>query len=224
MKNFGFNRLVAVNPCKFDNEAQARAMHAKDILESAKIYKRFGNAIKPFDTVVGTTCEFSKSDRHHLRKAITPGELAGMVADIDGSMGILFGREDYGLYNTELKHCDIVVTIPASPEYPSMNLSHSVSIILYEMFRGGQDIFRPVEATGFEKEKVWEMFQIYLDAIDFPMHRRDKATVLMKKILGRCSLSKWEFHTVMGIFSTAVKKIRRESRKKKRSRRPDKLL
>jgi tRNA/rRNA methyltransferase len=48
-------------------------------------------------------------------------------------LSILFGREDVGLLNEELKLCDLVVRISTSHEYPVMNLPHAVAVILYDL-------------------------------------------------------------------------------------------
>ena len=48
---------------------------------------------------------------------------------------LVFGRENYGLYKDELALCETTVTIPTSPDYPVLNLSHAVGIVLYEINR-----------------------------------------------------------------------------------------
>jgi tRNA/rRNA methyltransferase len=52
----------------------------------------------------------------------------------NGQVAILFGSEDNGLSREDLLACDAVVVIPANPAYPTMNLSHAVTICLYEAF------------------------------------------------------------------------------------------
>ena len=52
-----------------------------------------------------------------------------------GKVLILLGREDIGLKNEELKICDVVVSIPANPEYPIMNVSHAAAINFYEIYK-----------------------------------------------------------------------------------------
>ena len=116
----------------------------------------------------------------------------------------MFGRENYGLYNTEVEKCDAVVTIPASKEYPILNISHSASIIFYELFcaQKGEKEFR--KASGFERNKLLEHFKNLLDAVNYPEHKKKKTTEMFQRILGRAVLSKWEFHTQMGVFSKTL--------------------
>jgi len=63
----------------------------------------------------------------------SPRELHGMLSRVEGTVSILFGRENWGLNNDEIRRSDIVCTVPTSPGYPIMNISHAVAIIAYEL-------------------------------------------------------------------------------------------
>ncbi|MEE9150472.1 MAG: RNA methyltransferase [Thermoplasmata archaeon] len=216
MKNFGLKDLILVNPCEIGNECYCRSMHAKEIVEDAKLHENLDSAIKDLDFIVGTSGFETKSDKKHLRKNLSPKEFAVKMRDIKGRVGIIFGRENYGLYNTELEKCDAVITIPASQEYPILNISHSASIIFYEIFsvQGKKKEIR--EASRFERDKVLEHFKELLDAINYPEHKKKKTTVMFQRILGRAVLSKWEFHTLMGVFSKTLKAVQKSMDKSPR--------
>jgi len=62
----------------------------------------------------------------------SPKELRERVKDADGRISILFGRENWGLNNEEVKRSDMICTIPTAEEYPILNLSHAVGIVCYE--------------------------------------------------------------------------------------------
>ena len=49
------------------------------------------------------------------------------------NLAIIFGREDSGLTNNELLLANKTINIPTSKNNPSLNLSHAVSIVLYEL-------------------------------------------------------------------------------------------
>ena len=135
MKNFGFKKLVLINPCKLEDSAYYQASHARDIVQDAKIYENLGDFVeeKQITTIVGTS-GIAGGSYNIPRISITPEEL-GKNMQVDGNIAILFGREGEGLSNDELKLCDILVTIPASDEYPIMNISHAAAIIFYEIFQ-----------------------------------------------------------------------------------------
>jgi len=65
--------------------------------------------------------------RHKLAPRVSPGKT------MEGGVALLLGREDFGLFEEELARCDLLVTIPASREYPILNLSHAAAILLYEL-------------------------------------------------------------------------------------------
>ena len=210
MKNFQINDLYLVNPCEIGDECLSRAKHGKDIVENANHVETIEEAITGLDFIVGTSGIASKSHKKHLRRNLTPKDLAQKMSDIEGSVGLLFGREDYGLYNSELELCDNVVTIPASSDYPVLNISHAASIILYEIFQVQVKDREVKEASGFEKDKMMGHFTSLLDVIDYPKHKKKKTRVMFQRILGRAVLSKWEFHELMGVFSRTLNTIARK--------------
>ncbi len=204
MKNFGVSDLRLVKPCYVGDEAYKRAMHAGDVLDNARSFTNLDEALKDIDYIIGTSGIESISDKKYLRKNITPKELASKTTEIEGMSGVLFGREDFGLYNTELEKCDVVVTIPSNPDYPILNLSHSVAVILYELFVIEAKRTKTKKASGFERDKLIEHFENFLDYIKYPEHKRKNTTVMFQRLLGRAALSKWEFHCFMGVFSRAM--------------------
>lgn len=207
MKNFGLSEMVLVNPCEIGDDCLSRAKHAKEVVESADIFQNLDDAVAEIDYLVGTSGVDSESDKKHLRNNLTPREFATRITEIEGRIGIMFGRENYGLYNEELRNCDTVITIPSSKEYPILNLSHSASIIFYEMFTSQVKKKGKKEASGFEKDKMMQHFTDLLVAVDYPQHKRKKTTVMFQRILGRAVLSKWEFHTLMGVFSRTLNSL-----------------
>ena len=219
MLNFDIDDLVLVRPCERGQESFKRAMHADKVLEMARVYDSLDDALKGFNYIVGTSDQTTQIDRKHLRKAVTPKELMEHLKKVTGKVAILFGREDFGLFNTELERCDIFVSIPNSEKYPTMNLSHAVAVILYEIFLNKTEVWKPTASSEFERSKLMELFNVYMDAIEFPSFKRKNATTMFKRIMGRADISKWEFYTLMGVFSRAIKKIDRVSKGKKWSRR-----
>lgn len=214
MKNFGLKDLVLVNPSDVGEEAYQRAMHAKDILDNSQAHDNLDSALEGLDYVVGTTGFDTGKDKKHLRKNLVPRDFTAKMGEMEGKVGIMFGREDYGLYNEELMKCDAVITIPSSPDYPILNISHAATIVFYEIFNadigGGTRAIR--QASGFEKDKMLAQFTGFLDVIEYPDHKKQKTTVMFQRILGRAVLSKWEFHTLMGIFRGAVKAFERKGK------------
>jgi len=208
MMNFGFKDLMIVSNSFSVDEEECRkmAVHAQEVLDNAAIIPNFGEALRRVDYMVGTSSIESKNDKRHLRNAIALREFSSKAYEIEGTIGIAFGREDYGLLNRELKSCDIMLKIPTSYDYPSLNLSHAVGIVLYEIFSSRGKISQPRPADRLEKEKLYEYFDRLLDSINYPEHKKENTKVMFRRIIGRAMLSKWEYHTLMGVLKKSMTK------------------
>lgn len=215
MMNFDVEKLYVVNPCEIDNVCYARAMHATKILDNAKIFSCFEDAVKNLDYLVATSSVESKTDKRHLRNPLLLEDFAEKIIDVQGKIGLVFGREDYGLFNEEIAACDIMLKIPTSESYPSLNLAHAVTVVLYSIYLRKAFIPKRRRPLGsLEKQKLYEFFGQLLDDIDYPPHKKEHTKIMFKRIMGRAMPSKWEYHTLMGVFSRTLGKIKRKETKK----------
>ncbi len=208
MMNFDFEKLYLVNPCKIDDEGYARSKHAHEILENALIFDNFKEVANKMDYLIATSSIENKKDKKHLRKSVIVSEFSQKIFEVEGKIGLVFGREDYGLYNDEIAKCDVMLKIPSSEKYLSLNLSHAVAIVLYNIFLNRS--FEPKETRdmgNIEKEKLFEAFSNLLDSINYPIHKKEKTEIMFKRIIGRSMPSKWEFHTLMGVLNKYNKNI-----------------
>jgi len=120
-------------------------------------------------------------------------------------LSILFGREDVGLLNDELKLCDLVVSISASPEYPEMNLPHAVAVILYELC---DTISGTLELARVEdRERLYMQLKTFLDEIGYREHKKAKTLLMLRRVLGRAELTTKELQTLQGIIGKAEWRI-----------------
>jgi len=132
MKNMGLSELRLAAPLPLDLEQiRARAVHAMDIWENARVYSSLTEASADCSVLIGTTRR-----RGHRRKSIsmTPRALAHWLKERQGTAGIVFGNERTGLEDSELELCNFASHIPVSGNQPSLNLSHAVQIYAYELF------------------------------------------------------------------------------------------
>ncbi len=215
MMNFGLNELGLVNPCEIGDVAQKRAMKAIGILEGARTFDSLEEALADMDFVVGTSGVNTLGERRFIRIALTPEEASEKLSEMDGKIALLFGREDFGLLNEELKRCDMLLRIPSSEEYPILNISHAANILFYELFKHQSEKEKPREASGFEKEKLYEHFERLLDAISYPEHKKGRTKMMFRRLMGRATPSKWEFHAMMGVISSAADRLNRNKSKMK---------
>ncbi|HWR25162.1 MAG TPA: RNA methyltransferase [Methanosarcina sp.] len=206
MKNFGYTDLVLVNPCKLEGEARAMSSHAREVLEGAKITSTLAEAVKGTNLQIGTTGVGSLKTGEHIRLPLyTLRELKEKLKDYKGKVAILFGREDIGFRNDELKSFDMLITVPTSEEYPIMNLSHAVAVVLYELTEldGGNS---PL-ADGFDLQLLYGHLDQLLEEIDYPPHKKDKTSLMLRRIFGRAGLTPREVQTLRGIIRKTERKM-----------------
>ncbi len=214
MMNFDFKTLYLVNPCPVSDDSYIRSVHAASILDNAKIFSSFNEACKHIDLLVATSAKETISEKKHLRNPLYLNEFSDQIQKSEGTVGLVFGREDYGLLNEEIAACDLIVKIPTSKNYETLNLSHSVGLVLYSIFSAANKT--PEKRTPLdmvEKNHLYDAFSDLLDAIKYPEHKNEKTQLMFKRLMSRSIPSKWEYHTLMGIIRTAAKKIRQKSKK-----------
>jgi tRNA/rRNA methyltransferase len=139
MMNFGCSNLRLVTPCPEYRSLDARrmALKAVSILNQASVYPTLQQALADCHLAFGTTRRFGK----YREDCITPKQSAAhaLSQSSDSRVAFVFGREDRGLHTSELDLCQFFVTIPTDSAYPSMNLSHAVTLILYELRQMAMD-------------------------------------------------------------------------------------
>lgn len=205
MKNFNFENLYLVNPkCNhLEKEAMDRAKHAKEILTNAKIIT--SSDLKRFDYKIATTSQLG-TDYNIPRSPITPSELTKIIKP-KANIALIFGRESSGLNNKEIQEMDFIVTIPTSKKYHSMNLSHAVTIILYELF-DQENITSHIKPVGEkELEQMQKMLNQILDKIEFKTkEKKETQKKVWKRIFSKSFMTKREAFAVMGLLKKLIEK------------------
>ncbi|MFO7676800.1 MAG: RNA methyltransferase [Thermoplasmatota archaeon] len=213
MKNFGFDNLFLVNPCILDDDCYARAKHAGDIIDKATSFTSFKQACNNLDYLVATSSIQYIKDKKSLRNPEVLEDFSEKIYEVKGNVGIVFGREDYGLFNEEIALCDIMLRIPTSEEYLSLNLSHAVCLVLYSLYIKRNCIVPNRREIGkVEKEKLFEFFSLLLQEINYPSHKKENTEILFKRLMARSMPSTWEYHTLMGVFGKTVEKMKRNQK------------
>lgn len=213
IKNMGFKRLSLVNPPHSGKEAACPfAKNALDVLESAAFHETLKDAVKDKSLVVGTT------RRTGRRRGIFMGPESALrrIPPIarKNKVAILFGREQQGLTNDEIEECGFLITIPASGKHPSLNLSHAVAIIAYELSKfteaepaGGAELISREELAGLYRRLSHSL--MLLEYI--PQGSRDLQRKMMsniKHLFGRTGLTRWEAQMLHGICTRIEKKLK----------------
>jgi len=212
MKNFGFYSLYIVGD-SVGEKAFYVAYHAEDVLEKCKFVRTLEEAIAGSHIVVGTTAK-TASENNVLRNFVEPERLREIVEGKNGILTLVFGREDFGLLNEELRKCDFIVHIPANPAYPVLNLSHAVAVVLYELSKSSRKSVESVAGSNAvklasveEKEKLLAHFREFLELVEAREHRVERTLLVLKRIFGRAGITSREVRTLHGMLRKALRAL-----------------
>ena len=199
MKNFGFSELILVNPQMdhLSGEAYARAMHASDVLEKAKIVTSLEEAISKSDYAIATTAKITKGSKQ-FRTPLTSREFSEKFSDSNAKIAVVLGRDSTGLTNSEIRKCDFIVHIPTSQKYPTLNISHSAAIILYELFeKTNKREFKTAESKS--KKLLIDKFEKF---IKNQTHIKNRKNLLssFKGLVSRAMITEKEASSLMSAF------------------------
>lgn len=209
MMNFGFSDLRLVNPCPSYNGRDSRkmALKADSLIDNAKLFHQFSDAVSDCHLVMGTTRRLGKN----REDCQNPDEAAEKAASYDDScrMAVVFGREDRGLLTEELDLCQVLITIPTHESFSSMNLSQAVAVCLYEFDKhlSGKDEHginkRPVRpCEGRKLEAMFNHMRETFRLIDYsdPLSP-DHILRTFRRIFGRTTLSDRDVRILQGLWS-----------------------
>lgn len=169
IKNMGIGQLVVVSPLDCDLTRILRmATHtAEDVVADMEVYDDLRDALSPYGYVVGTTARTGS----HRQTVSSPRFMAKELVPVSqkNRVAVLFGPEDRGLANDELKYCDALVTIPTA-DFSSLNLAQAVMVLSYELFQACLDepkTFTPRLASKRELENMYDHLRVTLAKINF---------------------------------------------------------
>lgn len=190
MKTMGFSNLILVNPCDhLSDEARWLAHASEDLLESARVFSSLSEALQESNFAVATT----QRGRGYRLPYYTPAELGEKIIPMsqENKIAIVFGRENSGLTNEELRQCHAVSTAPAAVNHPSLNLAQAVMIYAYEMHRHSFEDGKKFQwrlASYGEMEGVYQHLQKSLEAVQFvPMDSWENFLLRFRRMFARAN-------------------------------------
>jgi TrmH family RNA methyltransferase len=142
MKNMGVARLRLVRPVAYDVvRLEGIAHQTMDLIERIEAFDSFDSAVADCVRVVGFTARRRAAKLRVIDPKVAAAELLEEAAN--GSVAIVFGREDSGLPNDILDRVHAAVTIPTT-DHASLNLAQAALVALYELHLAAADATRTV--------------------------------------------------------------------------------
>ncbi len=204
MKNMGVHRLLLVQPRAVKEFwAKAMAVHAADVLEATVEVASLAEAVAGCGLVVGTTCR----DGSYRAAAEPPRQLAPRIvaAAAQNDVALVFGPEDHGLSNEELKACHQLIRIPTGTEYSSLNLAQAVLVCCYEVFIAAQAPVAVPEAVpeladAARVEFMFERLKTAFLRIGY-LHASNPDHILFtyRRLLGRSQLAERDVRILLAL-------------------------
>lgn len=215
MKTMGLRQLYLVNPQEFPSgKATAMSSNADDVLAEAVVVDNLDHALAGCGLVIGT----SARQRKLPWPLLEPRECAKLMAQHSASqtVALLFGREDTGLLNEELDRCHYHVTIPANPEYSSLNLAAAVQVLSYEIRLACIEQAPAIEPIDDEfalaSSEYVEKFYHHLEDVLFRIQFLDQENAervmrRLRRLFSRAVLERKELNILRGILTSVVKQL-----------------
>jgi tRNA (cytidine32/uridine32-2'-O)-methyltransferase len=166
--------------------------------------------------IAGTTSR----PRSYYWEFTTPRDVAARIAVLpeESRAALLFGSERYGLGTEDLQYCNVLVRIPANPEYCSLNLAMAVQLLTYELFMARESptsqtqLELPLAAAG-DVEHFYKHLEEVMNDVDF----EDKTGHLMerlRRLFNRAQMDRNELNILRGILSAVQGRRGQSSRRR----------
>ena len=204
--NFNVNELRIVSPkCDiFSLQAKKMALKGYSYIENCKIFNTLQHALIDCDLVLATTGKIVNRKDSACQSVEDISKWISSLSQIN-SLAVLFGREDSGLTNHELLFAQKIINIPTSQDYSSLNLSHAVSIVLYEINKSyKEDLNQKLEVFNLASSKqIYDSFleiEEMLLSVGYLLEHTSRAKISkFKKYILRANTTVHEINVLRGI-------------------------
>ena len=211
MKNFDFKKLVLINPKPIfpNDKILATSVGAKNIINQSKVFDNLEKSIKNIDIVIATSARFRNKNIKHINL----NDLKKI--DFKKKIAFLFGSEASGLSNNEISYANYTLQIQTNPEFRSLNLSHSLIIIAFQvsnLLSMKTNIFKKSDKIkSASKKDIQSMLKVCLknlEEINFFKQEEKKPIMLenLRNIFYKMDLSDKETRILSSVFASLGKK------------------
>jgi tRNA/rRNA methyltransferase len=206
MKVMGFSDLVLVQPRNasvlVQEETVAMASGAADVLVRARTVPTLADALDG----ITWACATAMTPRDFGPPTFAPRPHFESLAASSHRVALVFGPERTGLSNDDVYRCHACLSIPAEPDYGSLNLAQAVQVLAYEWRQalGGYAVqprtAEPQWADGVAVQGALAHWQGVLERIGFLDPAAPKKLMpRLNQLLNRAQLTREEVHILRGI-------------------------
>ena len=202
--------------------------HAAHLVHNLDLYTSLQDALVSYNWIVGTSARKGRQRRSmHNLKTVIKTTIPRLK---ENKTALVFGPEDRGLTNEDLKFCNSIASIPTA-DFSSLNLAQSVAIVLYELFSGVRDYNAaatsqeypplPKQATSQEMEGMYGLFEKTLQEIDY-LKETDYNQIMLniRHFLGRIDIRAREVKLIKGYCRHVLWLAEKQQQKNESGRKP----
>lgn len=208
MKTMGLHHLCLINPRHFpDPQASAMAAGADDILQNARVCGSIDEALQGVALTVGMTAR----QRDISNQVMMPREAMPRVLQqaLTQPVALLFGTEMSGLTNEEVSRAQLLVNIPAHPDFSSLNLAAAVQVMAYEMMVASQSaspVTQPTQAAAHEQVEGFlaHLEKTLMEIGFFTTQNPARMMQRLRRLYARARLEADEINILRGILSVTT--------------------
>ena len=211
MKNFNFQKLTVINPKLIypNDKILATSVGAKDVVKKSKVFEHIEPSIKNVDYVIATSARFRNKNIKHIKLE----DLKKI--DFSKKVAFLFGSEASGLSNNEISYANYTLQIPTNPNFKSLNLSHSLTIIAQYVSKiikvNSLSFKKSKKIKSASKKEIQSMVSLCiknLEQIEFFRPKEKKPIMLenLRNIFYKMDLSDKETRILASVFASLGKK------------------
>lgn len=211
MANFGLSELRLVNPRDGWPSEKARVVASKadHVIDGVKVFDTLEQAISDLNRLLATTAR----QRDMLKPVLAPDTACQLVKtrmDAGEKVGVLFGREKWGLENHEIALADELITFPVNPAFASLNIAQAVLLMSYEWMRTsideGETRFDAPEHIPATRDSLISLMTHLEKALDeskyfYPPERRERMSINLHNIFTHAGLQEQEVETLHGVIA-----------------------
>ena len=211
IKNFNFQNLIVIDPKPIypNDKILATSVGAKNIISKSKVYNHLELAVKDADYVIATSARFRNKNIKHINLE----DLKKI--DLKKKVSFLFGSEASGLSNNEISYANYTLQIPTSPDFKSLNLSHSLIIVaqyVASIIKLKTSLYKKSKKVkSASKKEIHSMINLCinnLEQINFFKPKEKKPIMLenLRNIFYRMDLSDKETRILSSVFASLGRK------------------
>lgn len=207
--NFEVKEIFLVKPVASIEDALKYSARGRELLLKSVVVENLEEALRGVDVSVATSA-VGYSEGDVLRQAMSIEDFVDIVIPRVKKVALIFGRESTGLTREELAKADFLVTIPANPEYPVLNVSQAVAIFLWEIWKKtkyAKPANIPPRADREDLEKLLSVFKELIGSTVSSEDKRMRCSIVLSRIIYRSRPSVYEAKVLYYLAKRVLRKL-----------------